>query len=163
MDLLALAQSCAPRVAPATTLAIIAVESGGNPHAIGVVGGRLQRQPRSAAEAVSTASQLQRDRWNYSLGLAQINRANFARLGLTPQSALDPCTNLRAMQTLLTECHLRARGHPQAAVRRTLSCYYSGNDTTGFRDGYVARVVAAAAARAGPVRPPGTGLGGAPP
>jgi type IV secretion system protein VirB1 len=147
MDLLAMIATCAPLVAPSTAAALIAVESGGNPHAIGVVGGRLERQPRAASEALATAQQLQRDGWNYSVGLAQINQANFGRLGLSPRSALDPCANLRAMQAILGECYDRAAGDtPQSALRRALSCYYSGNFVTGFRDGYVARVVAAATA-----------------
>lgn len=163
MDLHALVRSCAPHVAPATALAIVAVESAGNPHAIGVVRGRLERQPRSHAEALATANRLHRDGWNYSLGLAQINRSNFPRLGLTPRTALDPCTNLQAMQAVLTGCYARASGPPQAALRRALSCYYSGNTVTGFRDSYVSRVVAAAAALDGPEPRWRAGQGGAPP
>jgi type IV secretion system protein VirB1 len=51
------------------------------------------------------------------------------------------------MQTVLGECHDRAMPNSpsdQHAVRQALSCYYSGNFTTGLRDGYVRRVVAAA-------------------
>ena len=66
-----------------TVHALVAVESSFNPHAIGVVGGVLQRQPRTPGEARATANALQRDGWNFSVGLAQINRHNFQRLGLT--------------------------------------------------------------------------------
>ena len=55
LDLLALAQECAPNVAPQTMAAIVSVESSKNPYAIGVVGGRLERQPKSHQEAVATA------------------------------------------------------------------------------------------------------------
>ena len=50
------------------------------------------------------------------------------------------------MQAVLGECHARAAAgaSEQAALRRALSCYYSGNFSTGMRHGYVARVVAAA-------------------
>jgi type IV secretion system protein VirB1 len=50
------------------------------------------------------------------------------------------------MQAVLGECHARAAAgaSEQAALRRALSCYYSGNFSTGVRQGYVARVVAAA-------------------
>lgn len=43
----------------------------------------------------------------------------------------------------------------QAALRAALSCYYSGNFTTGFSSGYVSRVVASAQrnAREGGVEP----------
>jgi type IV secretion system protein VirB1 len=140
---LALLAACAPQVHPSTASAIVAVESGFNPYAIGVVGGELDRQPRSLGEAAATARSLESGGWNYSVGLAQINRRNFARLGLDNGAALDPCRNLAAMQALLSECAGRAGASPQRALRRALSCYYSGNFETGFRDGYVRRVVGA--------------------
>jgi type IV secretion system protein VirB1 len=144
---LALALACAPAVHPGTATALVAVESGFNPHAIGVVGGTLLRQPRTRAEAVATANSLEAAGWIYSVGLAQINSRNFARLGLSRTSAFDPCTNLRAMQVVLGECMVRTRGPPQIAVRQALSCYYSGDPESGFRDGYVARLLAAARIR----------------
>ena len=142
----ALAMACAPLVHASTTQALVAVESSFNPHAIGVVGGVLKRQPRNRAEALATASQLQVNGWNFSVGLAQINVHNFDRLGLTAASAFDPCENLRAMQTVLTECFERSasKALPQTAIREALSCYYSGNFVTGFRHGYVQRVAHAA-------------------
>jgi type IV secretion system protein VirB1 len=145
---LALALACAPQVHPDTARAIASVESGFNPFAIGVVGGALHRQPRTRAEALSTIQALQADGWNYSVGLGQINVGNFARLDLTPRSALDPCTSLTAMQSVLGECYARAASKhvTQTALRFALSCYYSGNFTTGLRHGYVSKVVRASAA-----------------
>lgn len=143
---LALALACAPQVHPTTAQALVSVESSFNPYAIGVVGGALVRQPRTRAEALATIDTLRAAGWNYSVGLGQINVANFARLGLTPATALDPCTSLTAMQAVLAECYQRARpqAEPQTALRRALSCYYSGNFVTGMRHGYVGRVVASA-------------------
>ena len=145
---LALALACAPQVHPDTARAIASVESSFNPYAIGVVGGQLQRQPRTRAEAVATIDALRADGWNYSVGLGQINVGNFARLGLTPGSALDPCMSLTAMQSVLGECYARAASShaAQVALRFALSCYYSGNFTTGVRHGYVRRVVMASTA-----------------
>lgn len=142
---LTLAMTCAPQVHPDTARAIVTVESGFNRYAIGVVGGALERQPRSRAEALATINALAAAGWNYSVGLGQINAANFARLGLTPESALEPCVSLAAMQTVLRECYDRANGGStqQIALRRALSCYYSGDFTTGLRHGYVGRVVTA--------------------
>ena len=142
----ALAMACAPLVHTDTAQALVAVESSFNPHAIGVVGGVLDRQPRNLAEALATASHLQAYGWNFSVGLAQINLRNFERLGLNPTTAFDPCANLRAMQTVLAECFDRsvANAPPQSALRQALSCYYSGNFVTGFRHGYVQRVARAA-------------------
>jgi type IV secretion system protein VirB1 len=146
LTFLDLAQACAPAVHGRTAHALVATESGFNPHAIGVVGGQLDRQPRTHAEALATAQRLQATGWNFSVGLAQINLKNFDRLGLTTASALEPCQNLRAMQTVLTECLARAGpgAPPQTALRQALSCYYSGNAFTGFRHGYVQKVVSAA-------------------
>ena len=145
-----MALSCAPAVSPATALALARAESGLNPFAIGVVGGALLRQPSSLAEAVATANALQASGWNFSLGLTQINLKNLDRLRLPIKQAFDVCANLAAMQVVLSECFDRAsRVQPapssQTALRAALSCYYSGNFTTGFREGYVRRVVALAA------------------
>lgn len=141
-----LAAACAPLVHADTARALVMVESSMNPHAIGVVGGELDRQPRRLGEALTTASALQQQGWNFSVGLAQINVRNFGRLGLTALTAFDPCRNLQAMQTILGECLGRTeRDAPaQTALREALSCYYSGNLVTGFRHGYVHRVARAA-------------------
>ena len=141
---MALAMACAPLVDPATASALVATESSFDPHAIGIVRGVLEQQPRSTAEALSTSDALQRQGWNYSVGLAQINVRNFRRVGLTPTTAFEPCRNLAAMQLLLLDCFVRATAQhhlPQPALRRALSCYYSGNFVTGFAHGYVGRVV----------------------
>jgi type IV secretion system protein VirB1 len=145
---LALALACAPQVHPETARAIASIESSFNRYAIGVVGGRLERQPRTRAEALATIEALHSAGWNYSVGLGQINVGNFARLGLTPGTALDPCASLTAMQSVLAECYSRAApsGAAQMALRYALSCYYSGNFTTGMRHGYVRKVVLASAA-----------------
>lgn len=142
-----LALACAPAVHVDTAHALVIVESSLNPWAIGVVGGTLQRQPRNRAEALATAQALQASGWDFSVGLGQINVRNFARLGLTLPSAFEPCSNLAAMQAVLTDCFRRAGGggqRTQQALRRALSCYYSGDFSTGIRHGYVQRVVQAA-------------------
>ena len=140
---MALAAICAPLVHPSTARAIVSAESGFNPHAIGVVAGSLQRQPRGIHEALATAADLRSRGRNFSVGLAQINVHNLDRLGLSPADGFDACKNLGAMQTVLADCFERAGSGdaPQAVLRRALSCYYSGNFTTGFRHGYVSRVV----------------------
>jgi type IV secretion system protein VirB1 len=148
---LALALACAPQVHADTARALVSVESAFNPWAIGVVGGALVRQPRTRAEALATAKALQDAGWNFSVGLGQINVGNFERLGLNMESAFEPCANLAAMQTVLGECFDRASGAAsksvdQVALRQALSCYYSGNFVTGFRHGYVRKVVVAARA-----------------
>jgi type IV secretion system protein VirB1 len=145
IDLAALVLSCAPLIAQDTAQALIKVESGGNPFAIGVVGGALVRQPSTLAEAVATVAALDAAGWNYSVGLGQINKRNFPRYGLTPATAFDACANLAAMQAILGDCFARAkqRQQHQAALRDAFSCYYSGNFVTGHQHGYVNKVLAA--------------------
>jgi type IV secretion system protein VirB1 len=144
----ALLAACAPQVHAATASALIAVESAGNPHAIGVVVGALVRQPANRQEAIATARALQAQGWNFSVGLAQINLHNLDRLGLTLETAFDPCLNLRAMQAVLNECFEsgNASRAEAARLRDALSCYYSGNFATGYRHGYVRKVVLASSA-----------------
>ena len=150
--LAALVLTCAPLVAQDTARALIQVESGGNPFAIGIVGGVLVRQPVNLAEAVATVAALDAAGWNYSVGLGQINKRNFQRFGLNPATAFEPCANLAAMQGILGECFFRAslRTSKQAALRNAFSCYYSGNFVTGHQHGYVGKVLAAWSSRAAP-------------
>ena len=144
--LAALLQACAPNVAPATMVAVIRVESEGDPFKIGVnSGATLQRQPANAADAIATARGLLRRGANFDAGLMQINSANFARLGLTPETVFDPCTNLRAGAVVLADNYGRARdaGHSDP-LRAAISEYNTGSRTRGVSNGYVGRVYAAA-------------------
>jgi type IV secretion system protein VirB1 len=143
MSFIALATACAPLVHPSTAQAIASTESAFNPNAIGVVAGTLARQPSTPQEALATAHALRGQNRNFSVGLAQINVRNLDRFGLSLEDGFDGCKNLQTMQMVLTECFDRAGSvdGSQAALRRALSCYYSGNFTTGFRHGYVSRVV----------------------
>ncbi len=118
---------------------VVRVESSYNPYAIGVVGGQLARQPKNLAEALSTVRMLEGRGYNFSVGLAQVNRYNLARYGLRSyDEAFQPCANLQAGSRILAECHERSRGD----WGKSFSCYYSGNFVTGFRHGYVQKVYA---------------------
>jgi type IV secretion system protein VirB1 len=146
-DFMAIAQQCAPSVAPQSLAAVAHVESSFNPFAIGVVGARLARQPRNQREAVATARALDRLGYNFSLGTVQVNRYNLAKYGESYETIFDLCRNLRAGAAILQDCFRRARlvyPDQQQALRAAFSCYYSGNFSTGFRHGYVSRVVLAA-------------------
>jgi type IV secretion system protein VirB1 len=158
LDFAVIAQQCAPEIHANTLAHVVQVESDYNPLAIAVVGAHLPRQPRDLREAVATAAWLEAHHYNFSVGLGQVNRSNFARYGLTVTTAFEPCRNLQAAAAILKDCYLRARQtHPdeQTALRDAFSCYYSGNFTTGYKAGYVVRVITG---RAGPVRKrPGDG------
>jgi type IV secretion system protein VirB1 len=144
-----LAEQCAPQAAPQTLLAIARVESGLDPLVIGV-NRPVARRVRSATveEAAAQAKALIAAGANVDLGLVQINSANLHRLGLSVSEAFDPCRNLAAGAILLQGDYLSARGawpDAQAALRSALSLYNTGDVARGIRNGYVARVVVAAA------------------
>lgn len=151
-DIYALEQ-CAPDVHPVTMQAVVSVESGHNPFAIGVVGGRLIRQPATKEEAIATAESLAQNGWNFSVGVGQVNRYNLNKYGLTYASAFEPCKNLQAASKILKDCFDRALprfGEQQTALRGALSCYFSGNFKTGQvaapgESSYVDKVLSAAA------------------
>ncbi|GAB5098059.1 lytic transglycosylase domain-containing protein [Caballeronia sp. HLA56] len=155
-----LAANCAPWVHPTTLKGVVSTESAGNPYAIGVVGGRLERQPRNLTEAVATARELERQGFNFSMGLGQVNRYNLAKYGERYETAFEPCRNLKAGGAILRDCYRRARARipdDQQALRAAFSCYYSGNFTRGFRPdragqpSYVQKVVANATDTAEPI------------
>lgn len=158
LDAAVILQTCAAEVHPTTMAAVVRVESGGNPYAIGVVGGRLARQPRDLVEALATVRALERDGWNFSVGIAQINVAQLRARSISYEAAFDPCVNLRTGAAILRECYSRAAAvggkarDEQYALRQALSCYYSGNFRRGFQadaqgTSYVERVVANAGVR----------------
>src|SRR3546814_12457957 len=92
--LAALLQACAPQVAPETMMAVIRVDSAGDPFRIGVnKGGALRRQPGNAPDAIATAKGLMRRAASFEAGMMQINSATVARLGMTPETVFDPCTH----------------------------------------------------------------------
>ena len=137
-------QQCAPMVNHELMLGIINVESSNNPYAIGVVNAHLQRQPQNLAEAKVTAQHLERAGYNYSVGVAQVNRSNFNRFNLTLDNAFDTCTNLKAGGQILAECikSAVAQGYQQEATNKALSCYYSGHLNSKVGMQYADKVIA---------------------
>jgi type IV secretion system protein VirB1 len=134
-----MAQQCAPEVHHQTMAAVAHVESGFNPFAIGVVGGRLERQPANKAEAVATAQALEAAGMNFSVGVSQVNRYNLPKYGLSYEAAFDACRNLRVGALILKDCFDRAKprfGDDQRALQAAFSCYYSGNFSTGFKQDF---------------------------
>ena len=123
-------------VSPEVMQHIVNVESSHNPYAIGVVGGQLVRQPQNLPEAIATVQMLESKGYNYSVGLAQVNRNNLAKYGIdTFEKAFDQCTNLSVGARILADCYNGAGDWGKA-----FSCYYSGNYVTGYRTGYVQKV-----------------------
>ncbi|MDN5486623.1 MAG: lytic transglycosylase domain-containing protein, partial [Pseudomonas sp.] len=110
---------------------------------------RLTKQPRDVAEAREWATWFIANGYKFDAGIAQVNTVNFQRTGLTPENMFDACSSIRAGATVLTECYTRASARwkdEQTALRAALSCYQSGNFSTGFHTGYVQKIVAQATA-----------------
>lgn len=131
---LALAMQCAPSIHPATLTPIVKTESSFNPWAIGVVGKVLPRQPQNREEALLAVKKLVGEGANFSIGLGQINRQHFDVSN--PETVFEPCTNLRMTAHMLQACYSAASEadpDPQGALRKAISCYYSGNLTRGFK------------------------------
>lgn len=131
---------------------IVHVESSGNQFAIGIVGARLVRQPAALGEAVATAESLRANGRNFSIGIAQVNKVHFDRLGWSADltRGFDKCANVAAGAAIFNDCLTRAKasGYPAegtayTATHAALSCYYAGSFTAGARLGYVATVLGA--------------------
>lgn len=121
---LAVVQACAPNVAPGTMLPVLMGESGFHPDAVNV-----------------------NRNGTIDLGIAQINSTNWRRLGLTAETALDPCRSVAAAQRVLIENYHPANGTPeaqQAALRVTLAAYNAG-PLGGKNPAYVHRIEQVAA------------------
>jgi type IV secretion system protein VirB1 len=142
--------------------AIVRVESSGNPYAIGVVGGRLSRQPANKDEAIATAKALTQAGYNFSVGMSQVNRYNLPRYELDYDKAFEPCANVKAGAAILRDCYERAAakvGPGDGALKAAVSCYYSGNFSTGMKPDFVGQpsYVQKVANHAVPVAGTGTG------
>jgi len=151
-------QCAAPHVSPQTMQALMHVESSFDPYAIGYKIVRksdrqvfnLDARPRTRDQAIGWAKWLLQNGYVFDAGTAQVNSSNFKRYGVTVEAAFDACTSIRVGSLILSDCYQRALPRykePQLALRAALSCYQSGNFTTGFRTGYVQKVVAAALPR----------------
>lgn len=144
IDLLFIKMCSTPGVSERTLWEIIRVESGFNEIAINVNRTDMKiTKPKTITDAAETARSLSTHGLNFDLGIMQINSKNLARLGLTFESAFDPCANIRAGSTILKENYNRSTeslGEGQAALGAALSAYNTGNFKAGYSNGYVQKV-----------------------
>jgi type IV secretion system protein VirB1 len=144
--LAALLSSCAPSVSSDTMSAIISVESGGNPYAVGDNTDRRSYSPRTYAEGLALAQSLLARGHNIDLGLAQVNSSNFLAYRVTAASVLFPCQNLIVASAILAGAYSTSSAvfhSPETALRGALGAYNTGSVYSGAA--YVSRVVSAAA------------------
>jgi type IV secretion system protein VirB1 len=128
--------------------AIVQVESGGDPLAIGDNTTTQSYHPRDRATAEALARELITAGHSVDLGIAQINQANLGRLGLNLSTVFDPCANLGAASVILAQDYAIAKrrfGPGQVALRHALGMYNAGSLDAGA--GYVRRVMIAAGIR----------------
>jgi type IV secretion system protein VirB1 len=159
-DTVALRSRCIPRASLPTLRAIVRAESNGNPNAMqidfprallrqwhlpaGTL--RLKRQPSTRRQALDWLAYFQRYAVSVDLGLMQVSTAEAQRRGLSPESLLEPCTNLRVGWQILEEDYrreIKAYGAGQEALRHAISRYNTGDSQRGIDNGYLSRVLAA--------------------
>jgi type IV secretion system protein VirB1 len=138
-------RECAAKVDLRTMSAVVSVESAGD--RLALHDNTLERSfaPASRDEAVAWTEQLLALGHSVDIGLSQINSRNLPRLGLRVEEAFDPCTNLRAGATILSEDYASASarfGAGQVALRRALGAYNTGSLFAGRE--YVNRILIAA-------------------
>ena len=160
LDIAALQSRCLPAVPLTTLSAIISVESGGNPNAMqidfprallkqwhlpeGTL--RLKRQAVTQREALDWLDYFKRRGIFVDLGLMQVSTAEAQRRGLSVESLLDPCFNLRAGWRILDSAYqleVKTYGPGQEALRHAISRYNTGDTRRGIDNGYLGRVIAA--------------------
>jgi soluble lytic murein transglycosylase-like protein len=125
--------------------AIVQVESGGNPLAIGDNTTRRSYYPHDRTTAERLARRLLDAGHLLDLGIAQIDSMNFAGFGVTAHTIFDPCTNLSIGAKILSGDYAvatRRYGNGQVALRHAIGMYNTGRLDAGAP--YVARVLAAA-------------------
>ena len=133
LAVLTLAAACQSAVDPVTMAGIASHESRLEPFAVRDNTDRRGFAPQTKPEAARLAHSLIAAGHSVDIGLTQINASNFGWLGLTVETALDPCRNIAAGASVLT------------AYRR----YNTGSPSAGIANGYASKVSAAVnAARA---------------
>lgn len=145
LDIPMYVNQCATGVAPVTMQAIIKTESMGNPLALGLNKGfKLQYQPKSDSQAKEWVDYLEKNNYNFDVGLAQINIKNIHKYGYKAVDALDPCINLKMASDILVKNYADARNKSKSddeALKKAISAYNTGNYKDGFSNGYVQKVI----------------------
>ncbi|MDR2017924.1 MAG: lytic transglycosylase domain-containing protein [Syntrophobacterales bacterium] len=136
--------TCGPEVHPATTQAIIDVESSGNPLAIHDNDTGTSYTPSSRTEAAEIASRLLKSGRSIDMGLMQINSWHLRKKKIDHESLFDPCTNIRVGTEILADFYYRHRDKnpkdsPDLILLKALSSYNTGTPYKGTR--YVTKIL----------------------
>lgn len=144
LNLALLILQCATPVAQVKMPAIIKTESQNNPLAIGLNKGyKLKFQPKDPEQAKNWVEYLEKNDYNFDVGLAQINIKNIKKYGYTAKDLLDPCVNITVGSDILANNYKNAMSGSTSSTegwQKAISAYNTGNFTSGMRNGYVAKV-----------------------
>ena len=159
-DVARLQSTCLPAAPLGTLRGVIEAESSGNPNAMqidfpkellkrwnlpeGTL--RLKRQPTDQREALDWIAYFQSYDIFVDLGLMQVSTAEAKRRGISPESLLEPCTNLRVGWQILEEDYRiekKTFGPGQEALQHAISRYNTGDTQQGILNGYLGRILAA--------------------
>jgi type IV secretion system protein VirB1 len=159
-DVSRLQSTCLPAAPLSTLRAVVQVESSGNPNAMqidfpktllkrwnlteGTL--RLKRQPANQREALDWLTYFQSYDIFVDLGLMQVSTAEAKRRGISPETLLEPCTNLRVGWQILEDDYRieqKTYGPGQEALQHAISRYNTGDTQKGIANGYLGRVLAA--------------------
>jgi len=136
--------TCGPEVHPATTQAIIEVESKGNPLAIHDNDTRITYAPSSRANALEIATKLLSRHHSIDIGLMQINSWHLRKKKIDCDSLFDPCFNIRTGTKILAAFYRKHREKspsdpPDLTLLKSLSSYNTGTPYKGSR--YVTKIL----------------------
>lgn len=144
LNLALLILQCATPVAQVKMPAIIKTESQNNPLAIGLNKGyKLKFQPKDPEQAKNWVEYLEKNDYNFDVGLAQINIKNIKKYGYTAKDLLDPCVNITVGSDILANNYKNAMSVSTSSTegwQKAISAYNTGNFTGGMRNGYVSKV-----------------------
>lgn len=141
-----LCAQCGPSVEPSTARAIIQVESGGNPYAIGDNTLKKSFFPKSREEAVRLADYLLSQGHSLDMGLMQVNSCHLKAGKFPLDDLFDPCRNIAIGTGILSDFYRKNdRGEARNVVLfKALSAYNTGSAWRG--PGYINRILKAAGA-----------------
>jgi len=154
-DFRELAHACVPGADERELLSLARTESNLNAWAlsgnrlgalarrIGYSSGRiyLKHQPKSKAEAIRWARELQASGVSLSIGILQVN---IEREPYSVEEVLDPCRNVKLGWAIFLGAYrgeVREFGPGQRALLAAFGTYNAGSALAGFRNGYVLTIL----------------------
>ncbi len=139
-----LSEKCAPLASVNAIKLVSDVESHFEPYALRNNTKHFSLSAESQAAGIVQAKQWIAGGDSVDLGLMQINSGNLAKLGLTVETALDPCRSLAAGALILSAAYSQGSSvaEQEAALLIAFSRYNTGRSLAGLANGYAGRILA---------------------